>query len=154
MTARTVYVVTYGEYSSYGIDAVFESRTDAEAYAGKDARVEEYPMFATGDQPEDYKHQVCQAVLWIDRAGRIVDNPGPWTSTNETHAADYAAAERQWHGGDYPVVVRANMAGHGIDGWRIATFAPTPEAAMKATRERAAKAASLVALGLDPAQME
>lgn len=157
MTARTVYVVTSGEYSDYSVDAVFEDRGDAEAYAGKWGQVEEYPMFAPGDDPQDYRQVVVQADLIVDSTGKILDGSPFGTYVNDTYAADYESAERQYLD-VLPRVVRLNhvyIRGRRVENcWRVNVCAPTREAAEKAVRERAAKVASLVAQGLDPAQME
>lgn len=50
MKAKNVYVVTAGEYSDYGIKAIFSKKKDAEAFAtqgyfsGDEGNVEEWPL--------------------------------------------------------------------------------------------------------------
>ena len=157
MTARTVYVVTSGEYSDYRVDSVFETRPAAEAWAGKWGQVEEFPMFADGDNPEDYERTVVQADVIVDTNGKILEGPPFGTYANTVYAADYEAAERQYSD-QIPRVVRLQHAfvrGQRLETcWRVNAFAPTKEAAEKAVRERAAKVASLVVQGMDPTQME
>lgn len=149
MTARTVYVVTSGEYSDYTVDCVFEHRSDAEKRAGKWGQVEEFLMFGPDDDPSEYRRNVVMAWAVVDVEGRIHEDKTPHSYTKLALSDD--AAVRSFQDNGRRVVAPVNYP---RKGWAVTIGASTEEAAWKAVRERAAKVASLVVQGMDPMQME
>jgi hypothetical protein len=53
---RTVWMVTSGEYSDYGVDGIFETEQDARTavgagFGGSDTDIREIDLYEPGDQP-------------------------------------------------------------------------------------------------------
>lgn len=72
---RTVYSVSSGEYSDYGVLGLFEDRGDAEANAARNPRwyVEEFALHPPG--AGDVMQQVIEysATAWVSMEGKILD---------------------------------------------------------------------------------
>lgn len=136
----TVYVVTSGEYSDFRIEAIFETRQDADACvtrgAGED--VAEYELYGPGDDTFRLRKVFYTHVL-ITPDGVIGESKSDMQSWPSTQ--------------DKELFVSASV-GPWVHQWRVDAVAATRDAAVKAVRERAAKVASLLAQGMNPAEME
>jgi len=72
----TIYVVTSGWYSSYGIMGVFTDKAKAQAYAETydDGEVEEYEADPENDRVQVYQASIgyhgdlCKEMVWIDKS--------------------------------------------------------------------------------------
>src|SRR6478736_890545 len=83
MSGKEIYIVTEGEYSSYGIVAVFSKEEDASAYVERHNKASTY-----GDRfrVETY---ALDAAIPVDRSGKLafqityLDRPSIWALTNK-----------------------------------------------------------------------
>lgn len=150
-TPRTVYSVSEGEYSDYGIVALFEDRADAEANASRhsDWYVQEFDLYPQGSWDVMVPRKRFSATVWVDNEGRIVDlgsvrdndeypDPGPM----RTFTAVYASR--------LPISINGVRLPEGqasSSGYEISTSADSEERVRKVVRERAAKVAAAIAQG-------
>lgn len=93
-----IFIVTSGDYSDYGISAVFSTRDLAEEYVqrnGSDYRVEEYPV----DEPIDREERIWEVLLEIDNHNVVScqswrnEKYVPWPCKNGVH---YIKLARGW----------------------------------------------------------
>jgi hypothetical protein len=145
MTDKTIWAVVHGDYSSYGVDGIYEDRGTAEIVAAQlnlsrdDYCVEEFPFYAAGDISLRPRPQI-QASVTVSRHGVIGEDV-------ETRSHDLVS--------DHDAPAQGAWVGHYRDGaYRAYALATTAEAAIKAVRERAAEVAQAIVEGRNPLTIE
>ncbi|MEV7827485.1 hypothetical protein [Microbacterium enclense] len=132
-----VFIVTSGEYSSYGISSVWSTREAAEKAAAGWGEVEEWLLNTTHDR------EIVEWRAWIDQRDesiRVSDRPVHTNSIGHTHVGRTRPLP-PIYGGSSPRT--AKWAGEG--------YGPTPEHARKALSDALAKAmAEELELGESP----
>jgi hypothetical protein len=139
-----VWAIEQGEYSDYGITALFESKEDAEAVCERlgpsdswhGYRVEEFDLYRTGDR------SLHRVITWSYTV-RVLDNGG---------IQDWSGDQGQMHHGlssDAPDPPN-RVCAHHHGGWRVVGVGASLEQARKGATDRAAQVAALVIEGLDP----
>lgn len=122
----TLWAVTSGEYSDFGVNAIFETEAEARAaigWLGDD--VQELDYYRAGDKPE-------RREIWTARSGRIDANGAMYPSAQATVNHPWTPPRRP---SDRP---RVTVEREGTFTW-VTVEAPTKELAEKTLYDRIAK---------------
>lgn len=128
MSDKTVYIVTEGEYSAYGIVAVFDDRTLADAYVTGDKdryemRVEKWVLNPGADR---IREGLKTYTVWLLRDGTVHQVTSDWSEAVQPgRVASYADYQ-----GDR---IRRRQC------FEVTLYAKTEEQAIKAANERRAQ---------------
>jgi hypothetical protein len=142
MTKQIIYVVTSGSYSDYGIEAIYQTREDAQRlvellnrsgrYGRDHAVIEEHELLPPGDTSIKLREQ-WHAHALIDSDGKItVDEQRVHCDVDIRNEFDDIIS-------DHPYGTSSTRA--------VNAIAHTREGAMKAVRERAAQLATEIIEG-------
>lgn len=132
---RVVYAVATGEYSNYGVRAIYEREEDAQACADRiGGYVEEYPLYPPGDDSYRIRTRYwAELRVMLDGTHQdLREWTLPESCDQELELSDEALGPPRF--GYYQVMASA----------------PSPTQAVKAVRERAAKLSALIIEGHDP----
>lgn len=140
---KTIYAVASGEYSDYGIVALFDERPDAEALVAEmnltrpidPAFIQEFPLYAAGDRSLRRRHYFVGHVF-VTAEGAIDGEPEIW-------ANDVLADKFPRH-----PAAQVTRTGQGM--WRIVKQGSDTTRVRKALREKAAWVATEIVEGRDP----
>lgn len=124
----TIYVVTSGSYSDYGIEAMFSTKENADLYIGDRERdgwdgvnVEEYELDAGMDV---VRRGIKDYTVDMNRAGEVIDEVREsWPSSEVVDVGYYR--DEQWHW--RPAL---------IDTWKFVIRCESKEQAIKVANER------------------
>lgn len=145
---KTVYAVSYGEYSDYRVRWLFEDRADADATATRvGGYVEEFDLYEPGSGDELTVNHQWGASVHINPDGRMNDYTHCYSIESFSDEAPESSTirefpDRRWcdDGG--------NM--HWGTEYEVRAWGPSEDVARKVARERAAKLAAELSEGRPP----
>jgi hypothetical protein len=103
---KTVYVVTTGEYSDYGIDAIFDNEPDAKEFAR--VKAGHVTPWVLNKAPQCPRGKLRYGMMF-DANGNVEEGPN-----HETYDLQRGPSVKDWHDGTLEIRVWARDHNHAI----------------------------------------